>query len=324
MFFVVGRGRSGTTLLSAMLDADPRLFVAPESLFVMNAFRRYDRCRWSSTTRRRFLRDLWREERMRRWRIDPGELSELLAEQEPEAGLARICATVYLASARAHGRPEPQLLGDKNPLYSLFVPELLRLFPKARFLHLVRDYRDNILSFRNVPFDLSSAGALAYRWRRYNQAILDALAGDEDRIFTVRFEDLVRQPSELMARIYGFLGVEVSAARPQVSRARGEASLPWHRNLSRPIDPSLIGKGQRGLSADLVAQADLVCQPLGRRFGYPPASNRRAIGTRLRALPGVAMGCGFTAAERMLFRLPLEVRTSAIRTYRLATGNKIT
>ena len=36
IFFILGRGRSGTTLLSRMLSANPKIAVAPEGFFLMN------------------------------------------------------------------------------------------------------------------------------------------------------------------------------------------------------------------------------------------------------------------------------------------------
>lgn len=325
MFFLVGRGRSGSSLLGRMLDNHPDLFVAPESLFVLNVRRRYRRARWRPRTVRRLVADVWREERMRRWRLERGEVERLLlaVAGAPDAGLARLCATIYAASAAAHGARPDGLLGDKNPHYALFLPELMELFPSARFVHLVRDYRDNVRSYRGVPFDLSSPAALAFRWRRYNQAVLAAAEGQEQRFHRLRFEDLVAFPEASLRGVCDFLEVPFEAATLVPHAPRQEESLDWHRHLGRPLDASLTGRWREELSRDEVALLDLVCQPLGAALGYPREETSAAARLPLAAHFGVALGRLVTAAERAVFRLPLEVRTLAIRSYRLATGNRI-
>ncbi len=321
MFILVGRGRSGGTLLARLLDAHPAIFVAPESLFVLHLFRRYADVRWDAATVHRFAREVWHEERMRRWRLAPQDLAARLT-ATPGATLARLCAEVYAASAAAHDNPEALWLGDKNPLYALFCGELAELFPQARFVHLVRDYRDNVASFREVPFDLSSVGALAVRWRRYNEAVLAASRGRADRFLRVRFEDLVADPRSVLGRICDFLGVPFSDRILEHRAGRAEEDLPWHGSLAGPLDPSRPGRGRARLAPREIALADRLCQPLGEAFGYPaaPAGPRAA---RAAAWAGEAVGWATTAAERGLFRLPLAVRVAAIRTYRVATGNRI-
>lgn len=323
MFFVIGRGRSGTSLLGRFLDGHPDVFVAPESLFVLNVLRRYSGADFDPPTVRRLVRDIWREERMRRWKVDRRALEEhLLSCREPGLGLARLCALVYEASAEAHGSRAGGLLGDKNPHYALFVRELMALFPSARFLHLVRDYRDNVLSYREVPFDLSSTPALAVRWRRYNEAILQAAMAEEERFHRLRFEDLVSRPETVLQGVCAFLGVAFDPLMVESRQVRQEDRLPWHANLGGPLDRNLLHKWRRGMTRQDVLIADRICQPLGELFGYRPASGE-PVPLPWRARGGVALGSAVTGAERLLFRLPVELRATAIRAYRVATGNRI-
>ena len=57
-------------------------------------------------------------------------------------------AAVFETYAAEHGK---ERWGDKTPLYMQYLPLLERLFPDARFVHLVRDGRDAALSFLSVP-----------------------------------------------------------------------------------------------------------------------------------------------------------------------------
>jgi hypothetical protein len=322
MFFIVGRGRSGTTLLVRLLDAHPAIAVAPESLFILYLKRKYQNAGWRDPEAiRHFARDLWKEERMRRWQLDPGALEKrLLAVENPD--FATLCAEVYRANAEVRDSGEALLLGDKNPHYALFVEELAALFPAARFLYLTRFYPANILSYRKVRFDLSSVSALAERWRRYNQGVWQVARRLPERFLQVRYEELVENPQGQLETICRFLGVPFTPEMLADSAAVKENLPEWHRNLSQAPDPQHRDKWRRELTPKQLRLADAVCQPLGRELGYSAAGEERLI-PLLQALPGVVWASIITFLERSLFWMPLDLRARLIRLYRISTGNRI-
>jgi len=320
MFFIVGRGRSGTTLLRSILDAHPNISVAPEGLFILYLYRGYRSRALTDRTVRSLAEHVFLEARMRRWKLDSRELAARLAAIADERTFARLCAEVYEAWADASMKTEHRLLGDKNPHYALFAEELAELFPVARFVHVVRDYRDNLLSYRNVPFDVASPAALAYRWRAYNAAILRAARRSPDRFHLLRYEDLVAQPGPTLAALCDFLGV---APDDSVLRAHDRdhgPKLDWHRHIWRPIDAELAGQWRLRMPPDQIRLADRICQPLGSTFGYEPATQ---AGTALRDAPGMALGWAMTRLERLVFRFPVWLQAMIINSYRRLTGNMI-
>ena len=91
------------------------------------------------------------------------------------------------------------ILADKNPHYSLWAKELGEIFPKAKFVHIIRNPFDNIASFQNVRFDINDTIGLALRWKTFNEAIFDA--GLDERCFVLRYEELVETPEETVKRL---------------------------------------------------------------------------------------------------------------------------
>jgi hypothetical protein len=270
LFFIVGRGRSGTTLLVQFLDAHPAVAMAPEALFLVGLFRKYRRATWDEATIQRFCQDLRREGDLERWRLE----FEAIARDAASAATnsyAEMCARVYAACAASRGRRDPARLGDKNPLYCRFIPILTTLYPAARFIHIVRDYRDNVLSYQHVPFDASSPVALAVRWRLYNEAVLDAAARYPDRFLRVRFEDLIAEPESVLSGICEFLGVDWVVSLLSERTIPYYGLVDWHQKLADPVDPAQAGKWRGGLAREDVEAADRICQPLGAALGYPPA-----------------------------------------------------
>lgn len=322
MFFIVGRGRSGTTLLSQLLDRHPGVCVAPEALFVMSLLKRYRAAAWDRKTVARFVRDLWLEERMTRWRVDAERLEARLRELllSGEAGYAAVCAAVYAEEARARGGEGTVLLGDKNPHHSLFVEPLSRLFPRARFVHLVRDPRDNVLSFGRVPFDLSSVAGLSVRWVLYNRRVLQRVADLRDRYSRVRFEDLVARPTETLASVCGVLGIEPHRGTIEGAAVLDAAVLPWHHGLEGPIDTRQAGKWVESMPRGDVRLVEEICGDTARELGYPLSAAHKRLP---RGLAGRVFGRAVTALEEILFELPLAVRWRVIRSYRRWTGNRI-
>ena len=160
MFFVLGRGRSGSDLLVRILNTHQQLSVAPEALFLINLYRKYANVKnWNEQKILSFFHDLLLENRLTDWwQLDKKQLKHDLLKLSGEATFQTLCKTVYLNFAQQTGKENVKLLGDKNPTYTLFAKELLQIYPEAKFIHLVRDPRDNILSFKRVSFDLTNGG----------------------------------------------------------------------------------------------------------------------------------------------------------------------
>ena len=141
--FVVGCGRSGTTVLRTILDAHPELAVTHESKFIAPlGIRRHRYERPDGFDVDRFIHDLL---------ADPGVRANLGLEDDwvrealaaPVTDYPDAVRRVFAAyAARQHKRR----YGDKMPGSVLRIPLLAELFPEARFVHIIRDGRDVALS----------------------------------------------------------------------------------------------------------------------------------------------------------------------------------
>jgi hypothetical protein len=108
--------------------------------------------------------------------------------------------------------PEPPkpwddiLWGDKTPAYMSELPLLARLYPGARFVHLVRDPRDCALSaedaWGNTPLRTAQEWADRVRAGRSAGATLG-----ESRYHELRYEDLVADVRGRLTAVFEFLGV---------------------------------------------------------------------------------------------------------------------
>jgi hypothetical protein len=115
---------------------------------------------------------------------------------------------------------------------------LLRVWPEARLLHLVRDPRDVARSW--IEFGWSgNAWAAAREWRELEQSWRAVAAKlPHEQVFELRFEDLVADPPNVLARVCAFLGLPYS-----------DEMLRYHEHSTYgPVDPAQVAKWRSALS----------------------------------------------------------------------------
>jgi len=252
--FVVGCGRSGTTLLRALLDAHPLLAVAPESHFVVALDPGGQRI-----GRRRFRRALARSPWFALWDLDPAAIA---LERRPR--FADAVRATFAAYARARGKPR---YADKTPHYVSHLPRLAARFGEARFVHLIRDGRDVAASLRRVPWGpptLDGAAAVWARRVREGRAAEGALGPGRYR--EVRYEALVAAPQAVVDDLLPWLGLPPAVLRHDPARLVVPHAA-HHERLRLPPTPGLRD-WRRELTAGEVAEVQAVAGPELSALGY--------------------------------------------------------
>lgn len=204
--FIVGSGRSGTTLLRALLDAHPQLAIPPESYFVVTLARKSDRyISDAGFAAGMFCDDVAAHPRFEKWDLPEAEMRAAVEAAAP-ADYASAIRAVYAAYAAHQGKPR---YADKTPKYVKDTKRLLALFPEARFVHIVRDGRDVVLSFKDLTWGPDSAIEGGLRWRNWVD-LGRAVARDlgSERYMEVKYEDLVADPEAQLRVICEFLSLE--------------------------------------------------------------------------------------------------------------------
>lgn len=237
-FFLVGSERSGTTLLRLMLAHHPAIECAPEFEFLVE-----------------FMDD------------GPGfpgvrAYAEWLATNrifQPH-GLAVDASLPYAELCRGFLRQYCQ--PSRKPVWGatchMHFDRLLRIWPEARFVHLVRDGRDVARSCIGMGW----AGNVwhgAERWivaEELWEHLQARLPGE--RRLEVRYEDLIEAPEAELDRIARFVGQRFSASM---------LAYAENSTYERP-DPSLKGQWKRKLRADELALLEARIGPLLRARGY--------------------------------------------------------
>jgi len=253
--FLLGFARSGTSLLGLALEGHEQVEVLNEQEPLADALRHF---------------------------AGPDGLDRLLMATDAELAAFR---TAYWRRARSAGATlERRLFVDRQPMNSLHLPVIARLFPGAKILFARRDPRDVVLScirrrflINRYTYQLLTAEGAA---RLYGAAMQVADRMEEAaslETLVVAHEDLVEDFDWEMGKVCGFLGLAWSDALKSFAsrvRSRGVAT-PSASQLSRGLNSDGVGQWWR-YARQLEPLAPFL-QPWVERFGYDrPAPTRLA------------------------------------------------
>lgn len=307
--FLVGCGRSGTTLLRLMLNAHPEVAIPQESHFIYKIARLSAQGRWPASVTTdagwaHLVETLTATPYLGAWEFDRAPVRERLGAlaERTHAAAFRALFEEYL-----HQRGGTWW-GDKTPQHVQYALLLNRLFPGSKVVHVVRDGRDVALSLMSRkwgPRRMEIAGYY-WAWLVLSGIVAGAVLGPE-RYREVQFEDLVTQPEVALRDLCGWLGLpfrqellDYYKTDDAVSYTKGG---PVARKLATPPDPSHTQRWRERMTpADhrlIVGQAGGLLAHLGYDVDGLPARQRR-VHERLDALrePGALANIGTVPALR--------------------------
>lgn len=297
IFFILARGRSGSTLLKTMLDANPNISVPDESRFVQYLYYKYGKVReFSKDKIMAFYDDI--TSCYETPDFDKELLKKELLKHENTAAFSTLCKTAYLCINSVFEKSEIKIIGDKNPRYSFFAPALLKIFPEARFIHLTRDYRDSTLSFykvKGMDFEKKNAAFLAFKWKYYNKQILKFKSKHPELFFTVKYEELVKFPEEKLKDICKFLSVDFHADMLDYHSVllQGETDLinnnfkKIHSALLQPLNDDKIGIWKNEMTVSDVKISDSIVGKYAELSGYERKYKTKGVINLWRNIPAI-------------------------------------
>lgn len=274
-FFIVGSGRSGTTLLRRMLQAHPALHVPPETQELGRAIKVYRQSRgrpWRDVVYL-VLAQFEYNENFDAFEISLGPLARRLEDTpRSQRSLAFILDSLYRYHAEQHG-VHPLRWGDKSPINTLFLDRIRLVFPDMAVIHVLRDGCDVVSSFvrSGVIADLEAA---ADRWitsvdcaQRYGRA-------HPERFLELRYEALVTDPEATIRQVCALLELpfreEMLSSEDLAHRLGDVPRHAHHAMVAEPVSTKRIGKGRRSLSDEQRRRLAPLLDPALHRLGYGP------------------------------------------------------
>lgn len=314
--FVVGCPRSGTTMLSLMIHAHPRMAMPPESRFLLRSWRNRKKFGDLSSPEQRMALAkacVRTGSKVRDLGLDPQEVLEAILAAPPTYGSAY--GTIFKMFADKHGKAR---WGDKRPAYYQEVDLLLRLFPDAQIVHIVRDGRANVASLKKMPWwPYDSIGSMAAWSQAEYCSRRNAKRLPADVFHVVRYESLVANPEPVLRDLCRFLEEDFHPSMLEPSEVRDivPEKKVWHGNLKQSVNTDRVESWRKGLEPWELGLMETVLRRKLKRWDYPLS------GAGDRPSPKLVAKYAKDAFERrsaMRKRWAEESREAAAGTYPLA------
>ena len=268
---VGGAARSGTTLLSVMLNSHPELVCGPES----DIFRL-----WPEFKRLSVTPVTWAWHVMRGWTEPFRTLSDNFGISlwrmrrlwKQSAAPAEFIDRFFSEYARRHGR---RRWADKTPANVKCIGFVFKHFPRAKFVHVIRDGRDTCCSVLawsrrahgDHPLDIRSAAATWAHWVRLGREW-----ADHPHTIEVRYEDLVTAPEATLRPLLTSLDLawcpDVLAHHDRLQANRPDLSQAHLAGVSRPVYETSVGRWREDLTLDDRRVVEEIAGPVLRELGY--------------------------------------------------------
>lgn len=287
----------------------------------MNLFGKYRKKNiWKEKDILNFYNDLKSQHIFGIWNIDEKQLLSALLECQEKNRFQNLIRVLYASFNSVYKKEEPKIIGDKNPVYSYNFGRIFPVFPNAKYIHLTRDYRDQILSMKKMDFEMSNPALVAYRWKLSVREVSTFNAKYPDRFYSLKYEDLVTNPEMKMREICGFLGidyVEEMLDFHRVSKVNDflpeEAMNKFHSSLLNPISPRKVNQWKNGLSKNDIKIADSVVGKYADKAGYERLKKSTCGIYFIPSLPFLLYGILWNMSRKIVPLLPFFVKKGVWR-----------
>jgi hypothetical protein len=309
MLFVVGNSRSGTTMMGRILGKHSDVYTFGEL---------------------HFFGQLW----------SPASSSELQNQKAEKLASQLFC--VQREGYRTHGKPSSfleesqnflnelaeypatpdQLFSaflryetvrnckaipcDQTPRNVFYIDDILRFYPQAKIINMIRDPRDVLLSQKqkwkrrllggtDMPMKETFRDWINYHpitiSRIWHTAVTAADRFiDKERVISIYFEKLLAHPEATVANVCEFIGIDYAASMLRVPQVGSSVNTDkpnqlginptrahnWHTNNVKK-DTGLPNKSQRVLSSTEIYISQKINRTLMEKHNYIPISIRPNI-----------------------------------------------
>lgn len=284
--FIIGTGRCGTTLLAKMLNSNPEICVPPELQILVEESGNGHRLNeiFESGDNAQFgAEDFIHLIRAR----CPYRLQEYFdfegffrSREYPEKNLNKLAADFFAAIASSKGK---SCFIEQTPWYGQHISVLNALFPKAKYIHVIRDGRDVAISFARTPWWSDDIVENLLRWEQEVSTILRDSSEflNPEQVLEVRYENLVQETKKTLTDICRFMEVQFhdsmldpstyirykSFSKDNMDEISSSALYGWEKSPKKPTFTESVYAWKNYKHVDFYSAGEKV-ESLLSQFGY--------------------------------------------------------
>lgn len=260
-FFIVGVGRSGTSLLQSILSSHSKICIPPETAFVRENI-------LSVKRQPGFTEREIESANKKVQRILSASSVELPKSFSDEPDFYHSLFKMYCEEQNK------EIVGDKDPRLIEFIEAVSMLFKDAQFIHLVRDPRDVLLSKKKAEWSKGKP-SWYHTFANYVQLKMGERQGRKlsvDQYLTITYESLLASPENIIEKLCVFLDAEFEVSmlsfQDKAKELVSEDEKQWKKETMGPLLKDNTGKWKGKLSDWEIALTERLCKQAFSLGGY--------------------------------------------------------
>jgi len=279
VFFIVGSGRCGSTVLRAIFDAHSMTAVPSETGWY-HGFEQAERKAFEQQADKRKygIAMIYNSEQISTI-ITNREAFEALVPESPSWDDLFVAVLTAYRESRGRNR-----VGEKTPSHISHMVRLAKIYPNAKFIHIIRDPRAVVSSYVKAPHYINGNGKNPIRaiqkWtnalERHREA-QKTLA--PERYTTVTYESLVTDPRPELDRLCAFLDLPFEEEMLEFSK-RAEMGFVHDTNnragLQQALHAGSVDKWKKAFTPQEIELVEELCKAGMEEFGYQPIADPAA------------------------------------------------
>ena len=202
----------------------------------------------------------------------------------PETSFEKLATDLFTEVAQSKGK---SYFIEQTPWYGQHLASLNGLFPRAKYIHVIRDGRDVAISFARTPWWSNDILENLCQWEREASAIFNCSLNilKPDQLLIVRYEDLVEDPEKTLIGVCSFLGVKFEPAlldsanyiryesflKDNLGEISSTALRQWESDSKKPTFTESVYSWKNHEGVDFRKAGDKV-EKLLASLGYEPSA----------------------------------------------------
>lgn len=269
IIFIVGVGRSGTTLLQNMLNSHPQVAFIPEINYTRRFLLNRNLDKRYSKNKENFINFIKTDKWLKR--LDTKIIEQIDFNNIDHSNFSvDFYKKILTINCNLHNK---KIAGDKDPRSIEYVKEISKLLPNIHWIHIIRDPRDVLLSKRNADWSKHRSD-LKHIFAGYIQL---NLAREWIKLFPNKFtelyyEDLLHNPEITLKNLCNSIGLNYDSSMMDFKNSAQELiaddELSWKKEVFSSLNKDNISKWKNGLSNRLIAFIEHLVIPAFTHFNY--------------------------------------------------------
>jgi len=281
--FLVGVGRSGTTLLQSMLHTHSKINFLPE----INYIRRFLNSNileyvYQKKGKTELLKYLYNDEFLKRLKLEISDYEKIFQKTYPT--ISSIGIYEGIIKHYFMGIESLNFVGDKDPRSVEYLPVIKRYFPDAYIIHIIRDPRDVLLSKKKANW---SKGRYVFKNIFANRIQYKLGAVEGNKLFKqnycqIVYENLLKNPESELKLICKFLKLSFESSMLEFQNSSTQLvqkeELQWKKEALGPLLKNNTGKWKNELTQMEIHATENFCSDTMRDMNYPKSEYRNISG----------------------------------------------